>query len=209
MVKNRPPSRPSVRIQPSCASQLSTAQLSAAGANSSLGLVAEHRARDRSAGTRRRSRRTSAAPRQSCGGALPDAGTDRAATPRGAPGSAARSRSTGIERDEPEAGQPRDERGAAATAAARTRCTGRSTMTPPGLASRASRANDARGSGVWCRTPDGIDDVERPGAQAGPRRSVSTNCTRSTPKRRAAAAPSRSDARVRSAPTTTRSARAR
>src|SRR5205823_2388803 len=71
------------------------------------------------------------------------------------------------------------------------------------------RAKDSRGFGVWCRTPDAYTTSNAPGRNPGRCKSVSTNCTRASPKRRAASWASCSEARVRSAPMTRRSARVR
>src|SRR2546421_705886 len=80
---------------------------------------------------------------------------------------------------------------------------------PPGRTSRESAANEARGSGVWCSTPLQITTSKPSLRSPGARTSVSTNRAPPTPNRSAAPRASSSDARLRSAPTTTRSALAR
>ena len=98
---------------------------------------------------------------------------------------------------------------AAATASARTRCRRRRRSCRP--AAPAARARRTPRAGPACDAARQTNRRRRTRRLPGRAccRSVSTNRTRSMPNRRAASAPSRSDARDRSAPTTTRSARAR
>ena len=103
-----------------------------------------------------------------------------------------------IERDPAIAGEPRDDAPQPAAAAARSRCRGRGRSCRPAAPRAAMRAKAARGSGVWWRTPERIDDVEAPAPERQPGEVASTKVhaldpVALAPPRRRASAPRASD----------------